>query len=96
MGGTAATTATTAATAATTAAAEEFPNISHPHPITHRDEISRSGNPSLRFLKNVYIPSRWHNSRGVLNFLKTVTVEIDLYRNGLGDEIGFMVEICKK
>ena len=38
FGGTAA-----AAAATTTTAAEEFPNISHPHPITHRDEISRSG-----------------------------------------------------
>ena len=33
------------ATAAAATAAEEFPNISHPHPITHRDEISRSGQP---------------------------------------------------
>ncbi len=32
-------------TAAATAAKEEFPNISHAHPITHRDEISRSGQP---------------------------------------------------
>ena len=41
--------ATATATTATTAAAEEFPNISNPHPITHRDGISRSGNhPSLR------------------------------------------------
>ena len=32
-------------TATTAAAAEEFPDISHPHPITHRDGISRSGQP---------------------------------------------------
>ena len=36
----------TAAAAATTA--EEFPAASSPPPITPRDEISRSGNPSLQ------------------------------------------------
>ena len=44
LGGTAATAAATATAAAATAA-EEFPDISHPHPITHRDGISRSGQP---------------------------------------------------
>ena len=33
------------ATAAATAAAEEFPNFSSLHPITHRGKISRSGTP---------------------------------------------------
>ena len=40
-------------TAATTAA-EEFPNISHPHPITHRDGISRSGQP-LTPMRNICV-----------------------------------------
>ena len=44
------------ATTATAAAAEEFPAASSPPPITHRDEISRSGNPSLRLaLGEIYV-----------------------------------------
>ena len=35
-------------TAAATAAAEEFSSSTSPHPITHRDTISRSDHPSLR------------------------------------------------
>ncbi len=38
-------TAAVTTAAAATAMAEEFPNISHPRSITHRDEISRSGQP---------------------------------------------------
>ena len=39
---------TQGATAAATATAEEFSAEASPHPIAPRDEISRSGNPSLR------------------------------------------------
>ena len=45
-----ATAATAAAvTATTTATAEEFSSSTSPHPITHRDTISRSDHPSLRY-----------------------------------------------
>ena len=36
------------AAAAATAAAEEFSSSTSPHPIMHRDTISRSDHPSLR------------------------------------------------
>ena len=39
-------------------AAEEFPATSSPQPITPRDEISRSGNPSLRQKNCTYIVQR--------------------------------------
>ena len=43
----------TAATAA--AAVEEFSSTASPHPIMHRDTISRSDNPPLRFIHMLYM-----------------------------------------
>ena len=42
--------ATATATAAAATATEEFSAEASPHPIAPRDEISRSGNPSFRYI----------------------------------------------